>query len=100
MKHTDLPWTTDEETGNETILGANGILVADCCINVFKPHRTTAENQANAIFIVRACNCHEELLEAAKELLRSFDDVGICCHGVLKTEKLAAAIAKVGEGRP
>ena len=61
-EHTPLPWTHDEWTplrsGRLHIRDANNELVAV----IIEP-----DSPALAEFIVRACNSHDELLEALKE---------------------------------
>ena len=62
--------------------------------NPTRPNEITSKDKANARFIVQACNSHEELLEA----LREIDDI---CMGKLPLtaqikEIARAAIAKAG----
>lgn len=68
-KHTQGPWQAigDEVYGG----GRRGPLVA-CGTAV---DTTREEDEANAAFIARACNCHEELLEALKEMTMAFDGI-------------------------
>jgi len=71
MEHTKLPWRIDRMATD----GGAPIIVADECWL----HRTRTiakvlyeygsedpEVLSNAAFIVKACNCHDELLEALK----------------------------------
>ena len=54
-EHTPGPWRLSK---NYHILSDDGSIIADI-------HETESNNiAANAEFILRACNCHEELLEA------------------------------------
>jgi len=70
-EHTALPWTVDEK--HLAIYGpeVQGTCLADC-------HRsdsghmntpTNTEGAANAAFIVRAVNCHDDLLVACEAVL-------------------------------
>jgi hypothetical protein len=47
------PWRTDPECGDQSVLGADGSLVADCCIMGIPggPHRSVEECEANARLI-------------------------------------------------
>jgi len=75
MKHTDTPWKEDlEACVNEIkLVGANGDYV--CTIetegNFDEP--SGINNSANAEFIVRCCNSHDELVKALRDLLYLFD---------------------------
>jgi hypothetical protein len=101
MNHTPTPWKIDR------LLTANAapVIVAETCWR--NQARTVAkalyhsgsedpEVQANAKFIVRACNCHDELLDIALTFLgvaywmgldKTDDWNGYC-------EKIKAAISK------
>lgn len=59
MKHTTLPW---EYFGNAEAWGIRNSITLKPILIAKGDIRT---NEANAEFIVRACNCHEELVEAA-----------------------------------
>ena len=62
MNHTPRPWTISERRiGSEYVITAPGAIIGRIC------------GEANARFVVRACNSHEELLEAAKALLNVID---------------------------
>jgi len=57
-KHSPLPWTSDPDAENfVTVEGANGTQV--CNVDL----------AANAAFIVRAVNAHEELVRLLAELV-------------------------------
>lgn len=66
-QHTPLPWK--QHTGNgktyANVRGADDRWVADC------GSRSDDIAQANAAFIVRACNCHDDLLAALQNALAS-----------------------------
>ena len=59
-QHTKTPWQTDKEFDHMVILGADGIMVADCCI--LGKNRKASVLQANARHIVKCINNHGELL--------------------------------------
>jgi len=69
LSHTPLPWEVDE--GRPAVFSSEeGILVA-VCFGVTRhavdpPHD---ESPANAELIVRAVNCHDELVEACQAAL-------------------------------
>lgn len=70
MTHTAVPWTIERgaELGQALILGADGVLVADLeAANWARKFEGTVTGD-NAAFIVRAANCHDELLAALKGL--------------------------------
>jgi hypothetical protein len=58
MTHTPTPWLLGND--RETIIATDDDIVVDCGI------RRAEEAEANAAFIIRAVNCHEELLDAVK----------------------------------
>lgn len=64
--HTPVPWTVEPGL-RQRILAPNGEPVALPCSG------TTVSAPDNARFIVRACNAHEELLEALKGLVESIN---------------------------
>ena len=65
--HTPGPWTTDPECGNETVLGSDGIMVADCSITVLHvTYRTYAIDRANARLVAAA----PDLLAACESALK------------------------------
>lgn len=64
-QHTVAPWRTDPDVGNESVLGADGIMVADCSIFTARNHRRNpAINQANARLIAAAPDLLEALIDA------------------------------------
>ena len=93
--HTELPWHVKNGIG--VIAGPRGLLayvtVASAC------GLTLAEAQANARFIARACNLHEELL-AALYLCEEVIGNNSCSDGhtpngfVVALEQARDAIAK------
>ena len=83
-KHTPLPWKVEPIYNNKTgeiqyyIKDINQDTIADLYFTrsidgetKFFPH---PNSEANAAFIVRACNSHYELLEALKDLTDAIKD--------------------------
>ena len=71
-KHTPLPWYKTASSPDGYIYGAD-----NKCIVEFGP--TTAghmdeERWANAEFVVRACNAHDDMLEICEKLLPLFTE--------------------------
>lgn len=63
MKHTKLPWTIEyDHKGRAAAIGSDNILIAAL---------SGRDPKGNAEFIVRACNSHEDLLEACREVQRA-----------------------------
>lgn len=91
-KHTPTPWKVWDHPvpAGEIHIGATGtpliakVMLRDASINEF---------EANAAFIVRACNTHEELLFAAEFALKQIKKLatGDIVAAVIELEK---AIAK------
>ena len=63
-QHTPTPWHQVDNTG-ALVIDLNGNVMAHCAVQDELP---MTERQANAAFIVRAVNSHEELIEALKEV--------------------------------
>ena len=78
MSHSPIPWfcfandgsrdrnftITDSETATESGIGKGTNVIATVV-----PVSSGKHHQANAEFIVRACNCHDELLAALQTLV-------------------------------
>lgn len=100
MKHTETPWFIGED---------NSIFVVGFCIaTVNGASEQMPGALADAEFIVRACNAHDELLEAAKKqvaLIESEEMKGVqlpIAKAISFQEalnKLRQAIAKAEGGR-
>ena len=70
--HTPTPWTVRHgEKNGETFVEIVGMKTEIVDYFVSRSWGTRPEDEANAAFIVRAVNCHSELLEACKQA-RSF----------------------------
>jgi len=60
MNHTPRPWTISERRiGSEYVITAPGAIIGRIC------------SEPNARFVVRACNAHDELLEALRIVAES-----------------------------
>jgi hypothetical protein len=69
-KHTPTPWTADlggciTSSGLPIVTGRNGALLTTLAMNGHK-------GAANADFIVRCVNCHDELVAALQETLGAY----------------------------
>lgn len=97
MKHTPLPFTSAYEGSGDYVIYADGKEIA--CVmqpnggSGFLGGGPADENDANARFIVTACNSHYDLLKALKACEPFADNNGLV-FGV----DIRAAIAKA-EGR-
>jgi hypothetical protein len=104
-EHTPTPWKKDEEYNTRPPMTspfrviANGS-TSDRVRPICRMELQGEEAQANAEFIVKACNCHEELLEVLKEIKTQ-----IICGGTEQYqgtgwfERLEQAIAKAEEAK-
>lgn len=73
MNHTPTPW--HKEKDRPKVRNASDVTVADCG----SYHVGSLEKrQANAAFIVKACNAHDALLEAARLVVAGGDQC--FCH--------------------
>lgn len=65
-EHTPIPWTVDPEFEDQAVIGPDGVQVADCSITCHPKFgkRNDVINAANAEFIVRAVNAHDDLVKA------------------------------------
>lgn len=75
-QHTPTPWRTTNDHANK-ICDQVGKKIAVCPTHAGGGQwRDREEADANAAFIVRACNAHEELVAAADEALNTL--IGCC----------------------
>jgi len=94
-KHTPTPWKLSLPDGDSRFVAS--IQIGDKSLN----DREQVLSNADAAFIVRAVNAHQELLDAAKEALEklelidqiNFDETGEEMPSP-ETEQLRQAIAK------
>lgn len=95
MSHTPTPWFSGGCVvyGNDDGAG-NGDIVAD----LLNQRRSVNEIEANAEFICRAVNCHDELLEACQQLAYAATNrdntMGDPCRLIQCKEELWIAAAK------
>jgi hypothetical protein len=91
QKHTETPWTLGK--GTVRIRNAENVLVAECYTtgnSIRYPGKE--EREANAEFIVRACNSHAKLVEALKAIAGN--------SGCQDTKDIAnAALSELGEDK-
>lgn len=79
-QHTPTPWEAipaKDRDGDETISirgDAEFIATLDTVSIDGSPYRLPANGEANAAYIVRACNAHEELVAAVREVIRGLLD--------------------------
>ena len=69
MNHTPTPYKIEVDTDPITILGRDGMEVIAHCGSSKIP-----SNHRKAAFIVRACNAHDDLVEALEMLMRNFEE--------------------------
>lgn len=101
--HTPGPWHV-QPIGRQGYIEADGPkFICDMQADVCSAPADVAEMEANAAFIVKACNCHEELVGAAEDALQSLkrlpDRAG--AWRVTCIMQLEAALAKAkAKGQP
>ena len=67
-KHTPTPWLADLLPA--VITDARRFIIATtACADLSEAVESASQQRANCAFIVRACNAHEDLLEACKAVL-------------------------------
>ena len=95
-KHTPLPWVIDSEWAH-TITTPGGMTIA-------KAESNREEWQANAEYIVRACNSYPDLLDACKAVLAFGKGLALTglgderAHGPVLLSKLQAVITRAEKG--
>jgi len=104
-KHTELPWCIDEE--NPMLIYHEGLSkdssnVRSDILTIIQRDEPQRTCEANATFIVRACNSHEALLEACKAIVNVCNSIAVapdltnlrnCNRFVQVVVKAEAAIA-------
>ena len=98
MSHTPGPWRTDPETNHESVLGADGKVVADCAIFGTLAAHNDEQCAANA----RLVSAAPGLLSSLKAILSEISTIKGCSDATQKTIfKARAAIAKAeGKAKP
>ena len=101
-KHTPTPWHVDGECIYGTTQRGDYVRIADTTV-ADGDNLPDKEADANASFIVRAVNCHDEMLKALKAVelgvfgsMLPNSDIDVCTRGTLA--QVQAAIAKA-EGK-
>lgn len=91
--HTPGPWTVREQgdANSYALLTANGHWLISFLQN---GELMTATQRANAEFIVRACNAHDELLSALQEMLATVAGQYDSARHCRAVDAARAAIAK------
>ena len=89
-KHTKLPWNT-----SDSIIYADGKEIANC--EAVMGIETEREGEANAKFIILACNAYEDLVNALKFINHAEYGYCICPleNGVADDEKHSTSCANV-----
>jgi len=104
QKHTATPWRMGGKMGAPedrfVVFGENGWAIAKI-LEAGNDAEWQAEVEANAKFIVRACNSHDELLTVAKGCLgylKALPESGSCRPDATWLEPLITAITKAEGG--
>lgn len=83
--HTPTPWTFYRDEDNHIVCVVNDAAKLSDRRQIAQPgkfmSRSFDENQANMAFIVRACNVHEELVEAAQKAVEALKDATFKLNG-------------------
>jgi len=94
VKHTPTPWKLEtRKPGQFAIKGDDGTYTV-ALIETFDPRVEHAEDSANAAFIVRAVNSHEELLAIVKDIYDDENDITRRKHSDEMRFRMEEAIAK------
>lgn len=99
---TPPPWVCGDESdpnqrGNIYSHDATGSIIASCKDFIYAP-RDESEQNANAAFIVKACNCHDELVTALKRSLNWLSSYpGNGAAGAYDEARSALAKAEAGQ---
>ena len=95
--HTKGPWKVDKVKNR--LYGENNTSVIYNFPPQVGPTDNDQEQEANAEFIVRACNSHYDLLEACEMMLRLIEGENLDEKFDGETEVLRDAIAKAEGGK-
>ena len=91
-KITALPWYTEEHNNKSDVLVSND----DFQIAVCLAHPIHGEAQANAEFIVRACNAHDDLVKALQATKKRISHLSAVPGFPALIATVDAALAKAG----
>jgi hypothetical protein len=93
MSHTPTPWQLIERScGGFKLADADGEFISFLCSSRYPDNRPDEEAEANAAFIVTACNAHTALVKALRDL------ESVISQGCIPDEAIRnarAALAKV-----
>lgn len=97
--HTPTPWEVDESGIQVDAANGSATSIAFCAGT--RPgknwsgtdYATKRHQQANAAFIVRACNAHEQLVAALRGLIKLVDENGLCMDECATYEAAIDALA-------
>lgn len=100
MGHTPIPWEVNN--GRLIVVDCYGKVIASTDVSIDHPPKRYVdreESKANAEFIVKAVNCHEELIE---ELRRAKDVMQKHAPGYFRTdiERLQLVLARAERTTP
>lgn len=110
--HTPVPWHIEEDGDALWIHDALNATIADVPPSMVMmdggDYELTDEDRANAEFIVRACNAHDDLLAACEQALAYFAVIEKANRGKtwpahsekVNADIMRAAIAKATGGQP
>lgn len=91
--HTATPWEVHEVRDDGEVISRGFCQVGGKGINRGECYELFSEEDAE--FIVRACNCHDELLAALKAMVASYDGLRDMLSSTVVLEKLKAADAAI-----
>lgn len=101
-KHTPTPWTLNAE--REKIEDADGEFVTRLSLSRYHDDRTDPIAEANAAFIVRCVNAHDDLVRELREAREELGELVQCrhssdlcnCNEHCRLRNIDAALAKAG----
>ena len=94
VEHTPIPWIVKPDMGNLDIVSGD-VVVAEITALM----GVDEGDHANADFIVKAVNCHDELVAACKESLEIIKALMGPTTVAISTASIQAILAKAKEGR-
>lgn len=97
-KHTPTPWHVQPIGGQRYIEAQGPKFICDMQADQCENPAEVEEMQANAEFIVRACNCHEELVQVLESVVRILEHN--CPDAALPAIALAKTQIAKAKGQP
>lgn len=99
-KHTPTPWyASTQPEGHFDIMDGPNLNTATVLCTRFEFSERKDEMHANAAFIVRACNSHEQLvaaLQEAIEIIQAIDQADNTCSKRIDVSEFRAALTAAG----